>query len=209
MQTVKLDFEGRYVVQSSYKDQIVLHHTVSGNSAQAVVDYWKKQPKLIGTPYLIDRQGVIYQLFDDRYWAGHVGDTVKDMQVYNLIPRNCSKNSLGVELLSMGGLRKDSSGDYVDYYGHVFRGEVEKLDTEHRGYFYFEKYTTAQLDGLAKLLSYWKGRYSIPMVYRPEIFGLMKEALNATPGLYTHCSFRQDKSDLYPSKELISMLKTL
>lgn len=213
MQLEHLDFTGRYVHQASFKNQIVMHHTVSGDNVQKVVDYWKKQPSLIGTSHLIDRQGVVYQLYDDSFWAGHVGDTTQDMAKFSLIPRNCSKNSLGVELLSMGGL-KMHSGKLLDAYGYPFKGEVEQVS--HRGYSYFEKYTVAQINALKELLLYWKDKYSIPLTVHgihddgiPAMFDLQKEALNATPGLYTHCSFRHDKSDLYPAKELIGMLQSL
>jgi N-acetyl-anhydromuramyl-L-alanine amidase AmpD len=209
MQLELLDFTGRYVHQASFKNQIVMHHTVSGDNAQKVVDYWKKQPSLIGTSHLIDRQGKIYQVYDDSFWAGHVGDTTQDMAKFSLIPRNCSKSSLGVELLSMGGLKMYHS-KLLDAYGYAFKGEVEQVS--HRGYSYFEKYTTEQIQSLKELLLYWRDKYNIPLTMHggvSSIFDLQKEALNGTPGLYTHCSFRHDKSDLYPSDELMAMLETL
>ena len=36
-----------------------------------------------------------------------------------------------------------------------------------------------------------------------------QDALCGKPGIYTHVSFRKDKSDCHPQKELIQMLKEL
>ena len=36
-----------------------------------------------------------------------------------------------------------------------------------------------------------------------------KNALSAVPGLYTHNSYRKDKSDISPQSKMIEMLKSL
>ena len=38
---------------------------------------------------------------------------------------------------------------------------------------------------------------------------ISKNAMNGVPGVWTHTSYRNDKSDCHPQKELIEMLKRL
>ena len=58
-------------------------------------------------------------------------------------------------------------------------------------------------------------KYGIPFVYNyDELFPnlnqpLIKKALAGTPGIYTHNSVRKGKSDVFPQKELIDMLKSI
>lgn len=47
------------------KRQIYLHHTVGG-SAKSTVDYWNKTPERIGTAYIVERDGTIFEVFPPR-----------------------------------------------------------------------------------------------------------------------------------------------
>src|SRR5437868_10376792 len=47
------------------KDLIVLHHTVGG-SAKSTFDYWRTDPQHIGTAYIVERDGTIFEVFPDR-----------------------------------------------------------------------------------------------------------------------------------------------
>jgi len=42
-----------------------------------------------------------------------------------------------------------------------------------------------------------------------NVFSLSKDALSGKPGIFGHCSYRLDKSDIHPQKEMIDMLKSL
>ena len=75
--------ENQYYKATYPKDQIVLHHTVSNGSAMAVADYWESTARRVGTCIVLDKEGVIHQLFSSRYYAGHVGNVSDEM---NLIP---------------------------------------------------------------------------------------------------------------------------
>ena len=56
-------------------------------------------------------------------------------------------------------------------------------------------------------------KYSIPFKYDyNELFGtgtVSIAALSGKKGVYTHNSVRTDKSDVFPQKELIEMLKSI
>ena len=57
------------------------------------------------------------------------------------------------------------------------------------------------------------GKYNIPFKYNyDELFkegNLSTAALSGEKGIYTHNSVRTNKSDVFPQKELIEMLKSI
>jgi len=56
-------------------------------------------------------------------------------------------------------------------------------------------------------------KYNIPFKYDYDVlFGtgtVSRAALSGEKGVYTHNSVRTDKSDVFPQKELIEMLKSI
>ncbi len=206
---VQVDYDESQYHKATYeKKQIVLHHTVSNGSAQAVVNWWESKPDRVGTPIIIDKKGIMHQVFSSRYYAGHVGNVSDEMKAFNLRYRSCSKNSIGVELINGGGLVKKGSKLY-DWYKREFKGEVIHYPDGFNGFDYFPKYTAEQIESLRRLLIYWCNRYDIPTTYNKDIWTVNKRALIGEKGIFAHASFRFDKSDLHPQPELITMLKTL
>ena len=201
--------DGQYYKTTYEKTQIVLHHTVSNGSAQAVADYWKSKDYRIGTCIIIDLDGVIHQLFSSRFYAGHIGNVANEMKSLNLPYRSCSKNSIGVEIISLGGLKKKSDNKLYDVYGREFTGDSVYYENGYRGYEYFHKYNDKQIASLKKLLIYWCNRYDIPTIYNEDIWDTSKRALSGERGIFSHTSYRDDKSDMHPQIELINMLKSL
>jgi len=43
--------------------------------------------------------------------------------------------------------------------------------------------------------------------YNSDIWDISRSALEGSPGIYTHVSFRKDKSDCQPQEELQEILK--
>ena len=67
----------------------------------------------------------------------------------------------------------------------------------------------ATIVAVEKLLRYWGSKYNIPLTYHDDIFDVNARALAGTPGVFTHCSVRYDKVDIYPHPKMIEMLKSL
>ena len=101
----------------------------------------------------------------------------------------------------------DKFYNYVN--GVVPQSEVAELQTEFKGYKYYHKYTDKQIEAVKHLLVLWHDKYNIPLTYNENIWAVCKDALEGKPGLYTHVSVRNDKSDCWPQPELIAMLKSL
>ncbi len=45
--------------------------------------------------------------------------------------------------------------------------------------------------------------------YKQDMWGNSKSAMKGSPGIWSHSSFRKDKSDCFPQKELIQIIDEL
>ena len=211
MKITKVVFPKTQYFQRAYnKNQIVLHHTVSSGSAKSVINYWKSDKRRVATPYIIDRQGVIYQLFDDSYYAGHVGNVTRTARRLNLPYRNCSKNSIGIELINLGPLFKTSEG-FTDVYKRKYKdSDIVYYENGFRSYKYFQKYTDEQIAATMELIKMISAKHDIPLDVNLENFKtISKDAIKGVAGIYSHISYRVDKSDVHPQEELLAALKSL
>lgn len=207
---VKLDFpEDQYRKVQTDKVQITLHHTVSGNNAEGVANWWKSNPERVATCMIIDKQGIPYQLFSSKYFGYHLGVKTKTFMTHNIPYLPLDQMSIAVELISWGGITKKDNKYYNVYAGEIKESDVIELDKEYRGFKYYDKYTDAQIKTLKELLVYWGGVYNIPLTYHENMFDFNLDSLKGTHGIWSHTSYREDKSDIYPDPKMIEMLKSL
>ena len=210
-----VDFpEDQYYPIETKKNQICLHHTVSGPGINGDVNTWLGDTAHVGTTFIIDREGVAYQLFSSKYWIHHLGVTKDILTQYgfaDLQSRNVMLNqgSIGFELDNWGFLTKGADGKFRAAYGNVVDVPVQEYPNLFRGQRYYEKYTDAQLQTTGELLLYFHNKFGIPMDYNESMWDMSKDALSGKPGIWAHVSYRPDKSDLHPQKEVIDMLKIL
>lgn len=219
----QVDFpQDQFIPERTAKTQVVLHHTVSGPGVGGDIGWWKKTADRIATCIIIERDGVAWQCFSSKYWAYHLGVKSKTYADFGLPYRKADRNSIGVELDSWGGLVKHTDGKYYPAKWETGKGFVANTKNsaipeeniviypqKYRGFFAFEKYTDGQIESLRKLLIYWNSFYNIPIDYNEDIWDVTPRALIGDPGVYSHTSFRADKSDCHPQPELIEMLKNL
>lgn len=208
---IKVDFpDDQYVRQDTSKNQIVLHHTVSGQGVNGDINWWRKTTSRVGTAIIIGWDGKIYQCFSSKYWAYHLGCGNSKLD----------KHSIGVEIDAWGGLIEFNGKwypakwdkDSKRFIANVSVAPIKNVQTYDEGYmgFYgFEKYTDEQIESLRKLLVFWNERYGIPLDYNPNMWNLNGNAMAGKSGIWTHTSYRKDKSDCYPDERLIKMLKSL
>jgi N-acetyl-anhydromuramyl-L-alanine amidase AmpD len=198
--------ETQYYQEEFPKKQIVLHHTVSNGNAKSVMNWWASTPAKIGVAFIIDRDGIIHQCFSSKHWAHHLGTKAKNNKQLN-------QQSIGIELCSWGGLTikenpmlKGNPKFFSSTGTEVPKEEVVKLDLPFRGYLYFQKYTSSQLNSLQILVNYLCETYGIPKSYNSDMWDYSRMAMNGNPGIYTHVSFRKDKSDCFPQREVIDTI---
>lgn len=202
--------ENQYIKEEHKKSQIVLHHTVSGIGVNGDINTFAKNGLRISTSIIIGHDGLIHQLFNSKYWGYHLGLKTEVFTKNKLSFKNLDKTSIGIEIDSAGGLKKDVNGIWVDIYGHKLSNDsVIEYKDKYRGYYAFEKYTNEQIETLKNLLLYFNKVYDISLNYNENMFDLSVDALSGKNGIWSHTSFRIDKSDVHPQKELIDMLKSL
>jgi N-acetyl-anhydromuramyl-L-alanine amidase AmpD len=184
-------WDDQYYTEEVEKTQIYLHHTVGG-SARSTIGWWNTSNIHVGTSYLVDRDGSIYEVFAPEYWAYHLGLRTNFNKASNM-------KSIGIELCSEGALRDGgalnqilvNSGDSarmredILYAFDIFpnsnlksskwfrkakplyhllddKSLFSKVDKEWRGFTYFDAYDEAQMDGLFWLLQYLCDKFNIP-----------------------------------------------
>jgi len=193
----------RYYKQEFNKNQVVLHHTVSGPGIRGDLATWKKYKSNIATCMIIDRDGTINQLFSSRYWGYHLGAGKSLLD----------KHSIGIELDNWGQLDERNGKLFTVYDSHV-DVPVVHYPTGFRGEQIFEAYTVAQIRAVGELLLFWNQRYNIPLSYNEEMWDVSEDALDGVPGVWAHVSYRpwpssKNKWDVHPDPNLISMLRTI
>lgn len=209
---VQVDFpDDQYFREQTAKKQIVLHHTVSGQGVDGDISWWRQTADRIGTAIIVGWDGKIYQCFSTLYWSHHLGCKTANNVVLN-------KASIGIEIDSWGALMDYQNKWYPATWDANLKKNVPNVTVKpitnvviyphgFKGFFAFEKYTDEQIEAVRQLLVYWNGKYGIPLKYKEEMWAVSSKALSGETGVWTHVSFREDKSDCHPQKELIDMLK--
>ena len=185
-----------YFYRSSFpKDQIVLHYTLGylkGDIASLTQhDYH------VSVPFVIGRNGIIYNLFHSGFWAYHLGP--------NAIGGNStrSKRTIGIELSNIGPLNLTDEGMntyYTDTYCMTDQNEAY-VQSNFRRFAYYATFTDAQYESLIILLRYLVSRYNIA----PELLSESDryKSLNDIPsrgGIVSHVNYRRTgKEDIGPA----------
>lgn len=154
--------------------------------------------------------GEICQAFASKYWAYHLGIKPDVFRAQGLPYRSLDPIAIGIEICNWGPLT-NKNGKYYNYVNRqVPADQVCELSVPYKGHKYYHRYTDAQIESVKNLLVYWKNIWNIPIDYREEdMWKVSKNALSAVPGVYSHNSYRRDKSDIYPCPRMIQMLKSL
>jgi hypothetical protein len=207
--------DDEYVKRETQKTTIWLHHSGGGSRPDWTINGWETNNGLkVGTHFVIGRKsstgdiqvwdGKVLKAIDDRYWVNHLGIETKSDQL--------NSRSIGIELCNYGPLTLGKDGNFYNYVNKpINKEDVVELETEFRGYKYWEKYTDSQLESLYKLIIHLKKRWIIQIesgIYNEDWFNY-DEKWFSMGGLRSHGQVRKDKFDLFPQKELIDMLNRL
>jgi N-acetyl-anhydromuramyl-L-alanine amidase AmpD len=216
---IKINFpDNQYYKEEINKEQIVLHHTVSGVGIDGDIAHWIETTERIATCVIVDREGKIHQCFSSKYWGHHLGITknyLKDNGYSDYNERNLilNKKSIAIELDSWGGLVKYNNKWYPainETTPNLKSKPIENIteySNGYRGYYAFEKYSDIQIESTIKLIEYWCDTYNITKTYNEDMWDVSQNAIKGNNGIWSHTSYRKDKSDCHPQPELISSLK--
>lgn len=209
-----------YMFEETKKLQIVLHHTAGNSSAVSTINGWDADKRgRIATCIAISGKGLstntydgeICQAFPSKYWAYHLG-IKRDVFRANALPyRLLDPLAIGIEICNWGPLTQKADGRYYNYVDRVVpNDQVCELAVPYKGYKYWHAYTDAQIESVRQLLIYWNKIWGIPLDYNDKnMWNVSRDALSAVPGIYTHNSYRKDKTDISPQPKMIAMLKSL
>jgi N-acetyl-anhydromuramyl-L-alanine amidase AmpD len=178
------------------KTGICIHHTVGGTAA-STMDWWLRDGKQVGTAYIIDRDGTIYEVFDPKAWAWQFG---LRWPVARKTP--FERRFIGIEIASEGGLIESNGNlycfDRVTDKTKKSREEALDYGKDYRGYRYFDKYETAQMNSLIELLNHLLSEFQIPRVHPDKPLAYYGDWLEKFKGIIGHTMVRKDKSDPIP-----------
>lgn len=206
----------------SPKNQIYLHHTAGATkSPSKTIRSWSKRTDRVSTHYITNNLGDKEQLYPDEAWGNHLGIKKSTFTKYGLPWKHLNKFSLGIEMQSYGYLTK--KGDkYITAYGNEVPADTvaQPVDKNgnpiaYKGKKYYQKYNAANIAHVKDIVTGWMSKYNIPFVYDyDELFPnsgdpLSKKVLGGESGVYTHNSVKTGKSDVFPQKELLDMLKSI
>jgi hypothetical protein len=211
--------ESQYIKEVTEKKQIVLHHTAGNSSGVGTIKMWDADDRgRIATCVTISGKGQskdtydgeICQAFSSKYWGYHLGLKRDIFKAKGVPYKSLDPHAIGIEICSWGPLDK-VNGKFYNYVDReVPADQVTELATPYKGYKYYHRYTDAQIESVKQLLTYWKNLYGIDITYREEdMWTISTRALKGEGGVFTHNSYRKDKSDIHPCPRMIAMLKSL
>lgn len=191
LKQIELNYNSYYYTTKEAKNKICLHFTVG--SLPGDIATLSKEDNHVSVHFVVARDGTVYQLIDDDYWAYHLGSNCIGANA------NMSKTSFGIEISNFGPLKLQNN-KLVDAYGSEY---CKKSETEYytavnyRGYSYYATMTDIQETAVAQLILYLTAKYNIPLVFKEDFdtaFGSAVDARNFT-GIYPHTAVRKDKFD--------------
>jgi N-acetyl-anhydromuramyl-L-alanine amidase AmpD len=153
-----------YYREETPKQRIVVHYTagyLKGDLAALT-----KPGNHVSVPFVIARDGTIYQLFSSKHWSYHLGPKAQGGN------KEMSSSAVAIELSNVGYLT--AKGDtLLDPYGAPYctaadRDAYVQLPTPFRKYTRYATFPDAQYKSLITLLRYLVATYKIPAAFLPE-----------------------------------------
>lgn len=182
--------DAEYLHKVFPKDLIVLHHTVGG-SAKSTFRWWTTDPLRVGTAYIIERDGTVFEVFPPEKWCFHLG--VKDSWI--------DKRSIGIELASEGALMERGGKLYAfGVFSERTEYQREKavvFGEAWHGYRWFDGYDEPQIEACFELVGELIERFNIPR-QMPRHTWCFDAHYHQFQGVLGHLHVRRDKSDVHP-----------
>ncbi|MCC7524501.1 MAG: N-acetylmuramoyl-L-alanine amidase [Chitinophagaceae bacterium] len=167
-----------YYAVAHPKQRIVLHFTAG--QLRSDLSALTRDNYHVSVPFVIGRDGTVYQLFSSKFWSGHLGKGIGNTNTGNAQ----DKCTIGIEISNYGYLTQRDE-NLETYYSRTLNaqgaaGPVDvycslddkqaylKTDTPFRGQSYYAAYTNEQMESVVILLRYLTAQYNIPRKFLPE-----------------------------------------
>ncbi|HVG43814.1 MAG TPA: N-acetylmuramoyl-L-alanine amidase [Longimicrobium sp.] len=181
--------ESFFYKETPAKERVVVHFTAG--YLKGDMGALTKKDNHVSTPFVVARDGTIYQLFASKFWSYHLG---KGAQGGN---SPMSKSGVAIEMSNVAYLR-EKNGTLVDPYGAPYCSTADTdayqaLPTPFRGYTRFATFTDAQYKSLVNLLRYLTATYKIPAEFIPEAkrYDVFKDVASFR-GITTHVNYQPE-----------------
>ena len=172
-------------INTRTKKQVIVIHGTGGGSVDGCISSF--EPSGVSVPFVIDRSGSIFQLYDESFDHWHCGSNF----------RGLSKRSIGIELVNWNYLNEKDGYYYSWTNKFIPKEEVVLASNNWRGFKSFHNVTKKQHEALCYLLKFLCEKHDIKKDlirdFHPEI--IKKEEWS---GICFHSSFHPTKTDFYP-----------
>lgn len=173
------------------KTGVVLHFT-AGSSVAGAVATWQTnfvaKKWALGTAYIVDRDGAVYEVFDPQKWAYHLAAGIAN-----------EKRTVGIEFVNWGAVSPNGSG-FSPWIKSVSIDPADVGEGLYRGQRYWQKFPELQVKAGNELIRTICQRFDIPRVIPASdwrgIYAPQKA--NIFRGVMDHTNFREDKADMGP-----------
>jgi len=189
------------------KKRIVLHFTAGGLPGD--METLTKPNSFVSVPFVVSRDGTIYQLFPSKYWAYSLGMSTTDGDNKN---HKLHKSCVAIELSNFGPLelkpntnilrkaKMRASDPNIDYCTLEQPEAYQLLTNPFRNFEYYATYTNEQINSLIKLAKWLCVKYSIPSQILPlSSRYIWDQSVQPFNGITSHVNYRQSgKWDIGP-----------
>jgi N-acetylmuramoyl-L-alanine amidase len=174
------------------KKRIVVHFTAG--YLKGDVAALTKKDNHVSVPFVVARDGTIYNLWPSKYWSYHLGPGAQGGN------KEMSSSAVAIELSNVGYLRL-KGGNLVTYMSDqdVYCTTADKslytqVTQPFRGYTYFASHTEAQYRSLGALLRYLTATFDIPPAFIPEAQRYdVYPGVGSFSGITTHVNYQPQK----------------
>jgi N-acetylmuramoyl-L-alanine amidase len=197
-----------YFEEETEKRKIILHFTM-GYLKGDIATLTKQH---VSVPFVVGRNGNIYNLFASKFWSYHLGPSAMGGNTA------MSKECIGIEISNIGPLLKSGNNLVTTYSKDDVYCSLEetqfytKLKTKYRGYEYYASYTDAQYKAVIQLIKFLCAKYDIPKNTLAE--AVRYNIMTATDftkfkGILSHVNCRTDKVDIGPAFDWARVISSI
>jgi N-acetylmuramoyl-L-alanine amidase len=190
--------ESFFYKETVRKERIVIHYTAG--YLRSDIATLTTAGNHVSVPFVIARDGTIYNLWASRYWSYHLGPGAQGGNT------QMSKTSVAIELSNIGWLKR-IGGKLVTYFGNsdvyctTADAKYYVQVPPYRAKSYFATFTDEQYASVTALLTYLTDTYQIPRVFlsATERYDVL-DTVDSFRGITSHVNYRPtDKWDIGPA----------